>query len=217
MNSLQGPLTIELNSNTILSPFGSNGHPSAHPDAQSNAHHLPPPLLSADVDSVNTMTPMQISSASNMDNQPMDVSASSGRAPGPGLLPDFPPPNPAFSSSSDPTLSIMDAMRGSRSSPSTTSGVSSGGSHPSSPPINSGLSSAYSVGTSSLASALDEMGAGRTRSNSSASPVNLNNFLSDGTLSPESGLQFSQDSGTHQQDPQVPQKGLRVVDNMLQR
>ncbi|KAI0831256.1 hypothetical protein BC628DRAFT_1407775 [Trametes gibbosa] len=82
------------------------------------------------------------------------------------------------------------------SSPSAAS-ASTNASHASSPALN-GVAPSYSVGSSSLASALDGMGVARSRSGSSASPANLTGsdlgFPSSGSAPPvtahESGFQF---------------------------
>lgn len=91
----------------------------------------------------------------------------SGRAPPPGLIPDFPPP-PANLTASDAIDMLETAASLSTRSPSSTSAVSTA-SHASSSPVNS-LPPGFVPGTSSLASALDDMVINRTRTNSSASP-----------------------------------------------
>ncbi|KAL6298210.1 hypothetical protein BKA93DRAFT_744557 [Sparassis latifolia] len=135
----------------------------------------------------------------------------------PGLLSDFPPPNPSFGV--DPRLTSLDGLDGSHqlvSSPSATSS-STGPSHAPSPAMN-GMGSSYSVGSSSLASALDGMAA-RSRSGSSASPANLTSSTSEigfssggsgpSTSSHDSGFQFM--SGFENTPPQPAEENSQDV------
>ncbi|KAI0797969.1 hypothetical protein C8Q75DRAFT_709520 [Abortiporus biennis] len=106
----------------------------------------------------------------------------SERAPAPGTIPDFQAVQASFQQdhgmngleSMEPTHQIL-------SSPSATT-ASTNASHASSPALN-GMSGGFIMGTSSLASALDDMGASRSRSGSSASPGLLASGSSDLTFS----------------------------------
>lgn len=124
---------------------------------------LLPQMLAADLD---TLAVIQGSSPTIETAPSMDTS---GRAPPPGLISDFPPPpaNLTFSAS-DPIDLLEIAASLSTRSPSSTSAVSTT-SHASSSPVNS-LPPGFVPGTSSLASALDDLVVNRTRTNSSASP-----------------------------------------------
>lgn len=135
--------------------------------------HMPPPvptMFPSDLDPANAMSiTMQMSPA---DASAMDVTPAE-RAFGSGMLSDFPgQPGPSFQQ--DQSHQLL-------SSPSATT-ASSSVSHTSSPAMN-GMVPAYTIGPSSLATALD---GSRSRSGSSASPGHLSNNSSDVNFPPAS-------------------------------
>lgn len=175
-------------------------------------------MLNADLDTSATIQgpPQTI--------EPTSTIGTSGRAPPPGLIPDFPPSlaNLTFSAS-DPTDMLEAAASLSTHSPSSTSAVSST-SHASSSPVNS-LPPGFVPGTSSLASALDD---NRTRTNSSASPPHfLGATKIEPVTGPDSVIKFSPEIirpvplveissvPTGSTPTKVPP--LQAVDNMLRR
>ncbi|KAI0928700.1 hypothetical protein AcW2_004628 [Taiwanofungus camphoratus] len=189
------------------------------------------------------MDPMPVSMQMSLNALPprstdmsaMDVvsAAPAESTPSQALLPEFSAQNGSFRV--DTRLTGLDGLDGSHhlaSSPSATS-VSTNPSHTSSPAMN-GMTSTYSVASSSLASALDSMAATRSRSGSSASPPNFMSSSSDlgfpssgsgpPTSAHESGFQFSLpgfDNPPHpapakESSPEVPGGAhLMVLGDML--
>ena len=180
---------------------------------------LLPQMLAADLD---TLAVIQGSPPTLETALPMETS---GRAPPPGLIPDFPPPptNLTFPTP-DPIDMPETAPSLSTRSPSSTSAASTT-SQPSSSPVNS-FPPGFVPGTSSLASALDDLVVNRTRTNSSASPPRFHGStqveslpasdtvvkFSPGVVGPVPAIEISPNGST-------PTKvaPLRAVDNMLRR
>lgn len=178
---------------------------------------LLPQMLAADLD---TLAAIQ-GSPPTLESSPMDTS---GRAPPPGLIPDFPSPpaNLTFSASDQIDMLETAASLSTRSSSST--GAVSTTSHASSSPVN-GLPPGFVPGTSSLASALDDLVVNRTRTNSSASPPRFSGSAQIEALVMDPLIKFSQEllrSGpaveTSSNGPNPPKVApLKAVDNMLRR
>jgi hypothetical protein len=181
---------------------------------------LIPQMLTADIDTpaVTQGPPQTIETTSSMDT--------SGGAPPPGSIPDFPssPTNLTFSAP-DPIDMLETAVSLSTHSPSSTSAVSST-SHASSSPVNS-FPPGFVPGTSSLASALDDT-ANRARTNSSASPPQFHSTTKIESLTgPDPVIKFSPEivrpvpaietSPTLTGPAPTRVAPLRAVDNMLQR
>ena len=210
MDTLAGTQLVEPASQ--ISPFAAAiVHDGSAP--------LLPQMLTADLD---TLAAIQGPSSTLETPSSMDTSR---RAPPPGLISDFPqqPTNSTFSASDQIDMLETPASLSTRS-PSSTSAVSTA-SHASSSPVNS-LPSGFVPGTSSLASALDDLVVNRTRTNSSASPPH---FLGSTQIESLPGtdpvLKFSSEivrpvpaAETSPIGP-TPTKvaPLQAVDNMLQR
>lgn len=156
--------------------------------------------------------------------EPTSTIGTSGRAPQPGLIPDFPLSlaNLTFSAS-DPIDMLEPVATLSTHSPSSTSAVSST-SHASSSPVN-GLPPGFVPGTSSLASALDD---NRTRTNSSASPPHfIGTTKIEPVTGPDSVIKFSSEiirpvplveiSTIPTGSAPTKVAPLQAVDNMLRR
>ncbi|KAF9647553.1 hypothetical protein BDM02DRAFT_2652832 [Thelephora ganbajun] len=181
-------------------------------------------MLTADLD---TLAVIQGSPSTIETTSPMGTS---GRAPPPGLIPDFPPPPANLTFSTSDPIDILETVASlSTRSSSSTSAVSTT-SHISSSPVNN-LPPGFVPGTSSLASALDDMCnmvVNRTRTNSSASPPHfLGSTHIESLQGPDPVIKFSPEivrpvptvekslipAGS------VPTKvaPLQAVDNMLRR
>jgi len=181
---------------------------------------LLPQMLTTDLD---TLAVIQGSPPTIETAPPMDTS---GRAPPPGLISDLPPPQTNLTfSASNPIVAFETAASLSTRSPSSTSVVSTT-SHNSSPV--SSLPPGFVPGTSSLASALDDMVVNRTRTNSSASPPHfLGATQIESLQGPDPVIKFSPEivgpAPAVETSPiptgSTPTKvaPLRAVDNMLQR
>jgi hypothetical protein len=181
---------------------------------------LLPQMLAADLDTLAAIqgSPPTIETASPMDT--------SGRAPPPGLIPDFPPPPTNLTlSASDPFDMFETATTLSTHSPSSTSNSTT--SHAPSSPVNS-LPPGFTPGTSSLASALDDMVVNRTRTNSSASPPHfLGSTQIESLPGPDPVIKFSPDivrpipvvetSPIPTGSASTKVAPLQAVDNMLRR
>lgn len=182
---------------------------------------LIPQMLTADIDTPAVIQgpPQTLETA-----PPMDTS---GRAPPPGSIADFPQPSANLTfSTPDPIDLLETAASLSTRSPSSNSAVSTT-SHAPSSPVNS-FPPGFVPGTSSLASALDDMVINRTRTNSSASPPQ---FLGTTKIEPLTGpdpvIKFSPEivrpvpaietSPIPAGPAPTRVAPLRAVDNMLQR
>lgn len=208
MDTLAETQLIESGSQII--PFTTMVHDGSAP--------LISQMLATDIDTPAVIRgpPQTMETASPMDT--------SGRAPPPGSIPDFPPPptNLTFSTL-DPIDMLEAAASLSTRSPSSTSTTS----HASSSPVNS-FSPGFVPGTSSLASALDDLVVNRTRTNSSASPPQfLSTTKIESHMRPDPVIKFSPEivrpvpaieTSPIPTGP-APTKvaPLRAVDNMLQR
>lgn len=165
--------------------------PSSHLDAglssgsASHEHAVMTSMFQPELDHSHALpVPMQMSLSSipqhrtDLSNMEAVSAVSLEAATTQGMLSDFAPQNGSFGI--DYRINNLDGLEGSHqlaSSPSATT-ASTNPSHASSPAMN-GMASTYSVGSSSLASALDGMAASRSRSDSSASPPNLLSSSSD--------------------------------------
>ena len=197
---------------------GSQIIPFAAAIVHDRSASLIPQMLTADIDTPAVIQgpPRTIETASSMDT--------SGRAPPPGSIPDFsPPPANLTFSVPDPIDMLETTASLSTHSPSSTSTTS----HASSSPVNS-FSPGFVPGTSSLASALDDLVVNRTRTNSSASPPQfLTATKIDSLAGPDPVIKFSPEIARPvpaiETSPiltgPAPTKvaPLRAVDNMLQR
>ena len=152
MDTLQDAQLVEPSSQ--ISPF-----------ATAIVHDASAPLLSQLLADLDTLGGIQYTLPTIETASPMDTS---GRAPPPGLISDFLPSSANLTFSAyDPIDMLETAASLSMRSPSSNSAVSAM-SNASSSPVNS-LPPGFVLGTSALASALDDLVVNRTRTNSSAS------------------------------------------------
>lgn len=214
----------------------SHSDPSLPSTSAAHVHSAMTAMFQTELEHTHAVVPMQMSlppmqhHGTNMSSMDVVPATSVDSAATQGLLSDYAAQNGSFGV--DFTVNGLEGLDGSHqlvSSPSATT-ASTNASHASSPAVN-GMASSYSVGSSSLASALDGMGAARSRSDSSASPPTLLSSSSDlGFSSSSSGpptsahensfpYGISPDSQQQTKEPSPEQSGsahLLVLGSMLQ-
>jgi len=179
---------------------------------------LLPQMMAADLDTLTSIqgTPPTIETASPMDT--------SGRAPLPGSISDFPPPTANLTFAASDPIDMLETAASMSTRSSSSTGAVSNASHPSSSPVNS-MPPGFVPGTSSLASALDDLVVNRTRTNSSASPPRFAGSTQIEPLIPDPVIKFISDMVRPIPGVETPPTGsaptkvapLQAVDNMLRR